>query len=164
MGLSWKDVGDNTVRFYAETAHDGVTDPQDASLMIGPWATRIYYEFAGIINGTTFEELGIDDMAYWSLDDPSTTLTPSNYDAHSSGPGTYGNFFYVDVPNFVSGEYLLTVESPKTAIGRPAAYSYLTARISVPEPSVFMLLATGLLLLFFPRLVGRGLNTSPATR
>lgn len=153
LGIAWKDLGNHTVRFYAETAHTGVTEVGGGALQIGPWSTREYHEWTGLVTGATFEELAIDGMAYWDFDDANSTLNEGNYSTHAVAPGTYGNFFFVDVPDFVSGEYLLTAESRSTALDRPVSYTYLTARISVPEPPIFVLLAMGLLMVFVPRVV-----------
>ncbi len=101
------------MRFYAETAHDGVTDVGGGALQIGYWSERVYYEWTGIINDVTFEELGIDGM------------------------------------------YVLTAESRYTALDRPISYTYLTSYIHVPEPSVLILFAMGLLLMLVHGIVRR---------
>ena len=149
LGIAWTDIGNHTVRFYAEIAHDGLTDVAGGSLQIGPWASRQLYQWTGIVNDTTFEELGIEGMAYWDGYDQYGTLTEAHRATHDVAPGTYGNFFYVDVPNFVTGEYILSAESCCSAADRPLSYTYLNAYISVPEPSVLVLFAIGLLLLAF---------------
>ena len=154
LGYAWKDMGNNTVRFYAEIAHDGITEAQGGQLQVGPWGTAQLHAWAGVINDVTFEELGIDDMAYWDPYDERSTIIEEHYATHAVAPGTYGNFFYVDVPDFVSGNYLLSAISAN-AYDRPISWSYLDVYIHVPEPPVLALFGGGLLLLLIQKYNGR---------
>jgi hypothetical protein len=162
LGLAWNDIGNNTVRFYGETAHDlaamGLTEESDTfggGLQIGPFADHQDYVWTGIEIGATFEELGIDGYAYWDYLDDRTTIGDYHPDSHRGGPGSSGDFFFVDVENFVSGDYILQAFNTR-AVERPVSWTYLHASIavqdsqeeevsSVPEPSSIALLGLGLL-------------------
>ncbi len=160
LGIAWNDMGNSTVRFYAEVAHDlgeepwytGDTDSLDiylGSLQIGPWATREYHDWSGVVTDTTFAELGIDDWAYWDYTDEHSTIRDYHPDSHRGGPESMGDFFFVDVHDFVTGDYLLTGQDAG-ALTRPVSYNYLNAHIalheptSVPEPSGIALIGAGL--------------------
>jgi hypothetical protein len=163
LGLSWDDLGNNTVRFYGEVAHDltamGFTEDSPTmggGLLIGPWATRQYHAWTGIRIGTTFAELGIDGYSYWDYTDNRSTIGDYHPDSHREGPESSGDFFFVDVNNFVSGDYLLQGFNTN-AVERPVSWNYLDVHIdvqepqddpvvsSVPEPSIAALFGIGLI-------------------
>ncbi len=154
IGISWKDMGNQTVRFYGETAHDVSTITEAmteegasaGSLMFGPWATREYYSWAGVIDDATLAELDVDGMAYWDPDGADSIISDADsYDFHTAGAGGYNQFFYLDITNFSSGEYLLQLErGTMGAISSRLGNDYLTANISVPEPATIAILSIGL--------------------
>ncbi len=158
IGISWNDIGNNTIRFYGETAHGDLSSVGGGALQIGPWANQEFHDWTGWVNNATFADLGIDGYAYWSPDDPNTLLHAANYSAHSAGMESYGDFYYLDVPNFESGQYLLTAISRYTALDRQLANSYLVGDISVPEPPIFALFGAGLLGVFLQRRFRRSDN------
>lgn len=153
LGIAWNDIGNSTIRFYGEVAHDltsyGFTEESatlGGGLQVGPWATRQEYIWTGIEIGATFEELGIDDYAYWDYTDDRSTILDYHPDSHRAGPGSSGNFWFVDVPNFASGDYVLSLFDT-SALERPVSWNYLNAHITVPEPQTYLLFAIGLLAL-----------------
>ena len=158
VGISWVDMGDNTVRFYGETAHDGYDEVAGGALAIGPWSTRELYYWTDAITDTTLADLNVDGMAYWDPDGEESIVSGTDYyDAHTGGAGYYNYFFFVDVTNFYTGDYLLQAEGGDgTAVDRRLGNDYLNAYIEVasaevPEPPVFVLFGMGLLAMFIRR-------------
>jgi len=166
MGISWTDIGENTIRFYAETAHSDPEGPAGGSLRIGLQdglrEDRTTHEWTGVVLDTTFDELGIDNMTYWDPDDPTSLLDEWNYDSHSGSPGSYGDFYYVDVQNFTSGDYVFSlIGSHDNAYDRRLADVYLTGTVNVPEPPIMALFGVGLLAVFMLRFYRRDNAEAP---
>ena len=156
VGISWADIGNETVRFYGETAHEGYEEAQGGLLRIGPWSSADLHYWTGAITDQTLTDLNVDGMAYWDPDGEFSTVAGKDYyNAHTGGAGAYNNFFYLDVANFTSGEYLLQLDQGWGPVDRAIATSYLTAVIevatNVPEPPVFALFGIGLLAMFAKR-------------
>ena len=146
VGLSWKDIGDNTVRFYGETAHGDIDQVYGGAVQTGPWSIRENFYWTDWTNNTTLAELGVDGMAYWDPDGPESIVAGTDYyEPHVGGADYFGDFFYVDVANFFTGDYLLTLESCCAPVDRRLGNDYLSAYIKVPEPPVFALFGMGLL-------------------
>ena len=158
IGISWTDIGNETIRFYGETAHEGYEEPQGGALAIGPWSTRDLYYWTDTITDQTLADLNVDGMAYWDPDGEDSTVAGKDYYyAHTGDAGTYNNFFYLDVANFFTGEYLLQLEQGDGPVDRAMGWDYLTVfidvAIDVPEPPAFALFGIGLLAMFAKRKV-----------